>query len=102
MGLFEASVSSGAPVAPASIRYLAVDGEPLDAPTLRVVGWFEGEPFLGHALRLASHHQVPAEVTLRAAAAGIPPTAASSRSGRKPRCARCSRELLGAGEEAAR
>ncbi|HNX51107.1 MAG TPA: lysophospholipid acyltransferase family protein [Thermoanaerobaculaceae bacterium] len=61
-GLFEASVISGAPVAPASIRYLAVDGVPLDARTLRVVGWFEGEPFLGHALRLASHRQVTAEV----------------------------------------
>ncbi|MCU0290525.1 MAG: 1-acyl-sn-glycerol-3-phosphate acyltransferase [Thermoanaerobaculaceae bacterium] len=62
-GLFEAAVVSGAPVVPASIRYLAVDGVPLDAQTLRVVGWFEGEPFLGHALRLASHHEVTAEVT---------------------------------------
>jgi len=31
--LFEASVVSGAPVVPASIRYLAVDGVPLDAQT---------------------------------------------------------------------
>lgn len=61
-GLFAAAVDARVPVVPAAIRYLTLDGEPIDRDRLRVVGWFDGEPFLGHAVRLASHRVVEAEV----------------------------------------
>jgi len=61
-GLFEAAVDARAAVVPAAIRYLRLDGEAVDAERLKVVGWFDGEPFLAHALRLASHRVVEAAV----------------------------------------
>lgn len=61
-GLFEAAVAARAAVVPAAVRYLTLDGEPVDRDRLRVVGWFDGEPFLAHAVRLASHRRVEAAV----------------------------------------
>ena len=46
----------------AAVSYLALDGGPVTAENLDVVAWFRGESFLGHALRLASHRSVLAEV----------------------------------------
>ncbi len=61
-GLFQAAVDAGAPVVPAAVRYLEIDGEPVTAANLDVIGWFHGENFIAHALRLASHRAVLAEV----------------------------------------
>lgn len=61
-GLFEAAVVAQVPVVPAAIRYLTLDGTAVDESSLRVIGWFDGEPFLGHALRLASRQEVRAVV----------------------------------------
>jgi 1-acyl-sn-glycerol-3-phosphate acyltransferase len=61
-GLFQAAVDARAPVVPAAVRYLEIDREPITPENLDIVGWFQGEPFLGHALRLASHRSVLAEV----------------------------------------
>ena len=61
-GLFQAAVDAGAPVVPAAVRYLELDGAPVTAENLDVIGWFRGESFLRHALRLASHQSVLAEV----------------------------------------
>ncbi|MDD5563208.1 MAG: lysophospholipid acyltransferase family protein [Thermoanaerobaculaceae bacterium] len=61
-GLFQAAVDAGAPVVPAAVRYLSIDGAPVTAANLDVIGWFHGENFIAHALRLASHRLVVAEV----------------------------------------
>ncbi len=61
-GLFQAAVDAGVPVVPAAVRYLEIDGEPVTDANLDVVGWFHGENFVGHALRLASNRTVLAEV----------------------------------------
>jgi 1-acyl-sn-glycerol-3-phosphate acyltransferase len=61
-GLFQAAVDSGVPVVPAAVRYLEIDGEPVTEANLDVIGWFHGENFISHGLRLASHRRVLAEV----------------------------------------
>jgi 1-acyl-sn-glycerol-3-phosphate acyltransferase len=61
-GLFQAAVDAGVPVVPAAVRYLEIDGEPVTGANLDVIGWFYGENFVTHALRLASHRCVLAEV----------------------------------------
>ncbi len=61
-GLFQAAVDADAAVVPAAVRYLEIDSEPVTDANLDVVGWFRNESFLGHALRLASHRRVLAEV----------------------------------------
>jgi len=61
-GVFQAAVDAGAPVVPAAIRYLTVNGAPVGPDTREVVGWFRGEPFLGHLLRLGGQRRVEAEV----------------------------------------
>ena len=61
-GLFQAAVDAAAPVVPAAVRYLEIDGEPVTEANLDVIGWFHGENFITHALRLASHRRVLAEV----------------------------------------
>ncbi len=61
-GLFQAAVEAGAPVVPAAVRYLELDGAPVTPAELEVIGWFHGESFVAHALRLASHRSVLAEV----------------------------------------
>jgi 1-acyl-sn-glycerol-3-phosphate acyltransferase len=61
-GIFQAAVDAGASVVPVAVRYLELDGRPITPENLDVVGWFRGERFLGHALRLASHRSVLAEV----------------------------------------
>lgn len=61
-GIFQAAVDARAPVVPAAVSYLELDGEPVTAENLDVVAWFRGESFLGHVLRLASHRSVLAEV----------------------------------------
>ena len=61
-GIFQAAVDARAPVVPAAVRYLELDGEPITAGNLDVVAWFRGEGFLGHVLKLASHRSVLAEV----------------------------------------
>jgi 1-acyl-sn-glycerol-3-phosphate acyltransferase len=61
-GLFQAAVDAHAPVVPAAVRYLEIDGTPVTAANLDVIGWFHGENFIAHALRLASHRAVLAEV----------------------------------------
>lgn len=57
-GVFQAAIDAGAPVVPVGIRYLSLDGKPLDAEAHKLVGWFQGEPFLRHLLRLGGHRQV--------------------------------------------
>ncbi len=61
-GVFQAAVDAGAPVVPTVVRYLDIDGEPVTAANRGVVGWFRGEPFVGHILRLASHRRTTARV----------------------------------------
>jgi len=61
-GVFQAAVEAGVPVVPAAIRYLDVDGEAVTDANRDVVGWFRGEPFLDHMLRLASHRRSRIEV----------------------------------------
>jgi 1-acyl-sn-glycerol-3-phosphate acyltransferase len=61
-GIFQAAVDARAPVVPAAVHYLELDGTPIAAETLDVVAWFRGESFIGHVLRLASHRSVLAEV----------------------------------------
>jgi 1-acyl-sn-glycerol-3-phosphate acyltransferase len=61
-GVFQGAVDSGASVVPVAVRYLELDGAPITGENLDVVAWFRGESFLGHALRLASHRSVLAEV----------------------------------------
>jgi len=61
-GVFQAALDAGAPVVPAAIRYLDIDGVPVTAANRDVVGWFRGEPFVGHILRLAGNRRVAAEV----------------------------------------
>jgi len=63
-GIFQAAVDAHAPVVPAAIRYLELDGRPIAAHERRVVGWYGGEPFAGHVRRLLDHRSVGAEVTL--------------------------------------
>ncbi len=62
-GIFQAAIDAQAPVVPAAIRYLTLDGRPLDEHSRSVVGWYQGEPFVRHLLRLGSHHHV--EVAIR-------------------------------------
>ncbi len=62
-GVFQAAVDAGAPVVPAAIRYVSIDGVPVTEANRDVVGWFRGEPFVGHILRLGAHRRVEAEVT---------------------------------------
>jgi len=62
-GVFQAAVDAGAAVVPAAIRYLAVDGEPVTDANRDVVGWFRGENFLVHIVRLGAHRRTEAAVT---------------------------------------
>jgi 1-acyl-sn-glycerol-3-phosphate acyltransferase len=61
-GFFQAAVDEQAPVVPVAVRYVELDGAPITKDNLDVVGWFRGEAFLAHVLRLASHRSVLAEV----------------------------------------
>jgi len=61
-GFFQAAVEANAPVVPAAIRYLTLDGKPISVAERNVVGWYGKEPFLGHAWRLVSRRWVEAEV----------------------------------------
>ncbi len=61
-GLFQAAVDAGAPVVPAAIRYLTIDGDPVTDENLEVVGWFKGESFSAHVWRLVSRRRIVAEV----------------------------------------
>jgi 1-acyl-sn-glycerol-3-phosphate acyltransferase len=65
-GVFQSAVDAGVPVVPAAVRYLELDGEPVTEANRDVVGWFRGEPFVGHILRLASHRRTLAEVAFGA------------------------------------
>jgi len=65
-GVFQAAVDAGAAVVPAAIRYRTIDGEPVTDANRDVVGWFRGENFVGHILRLGSHRRTEAEVTFAA------------------------------------
>jgi 1-acyl-sn-glycerol-3-phosphate acyltransferase len=65
-GIFQAAVDAGAPVVPAAIRYTAIDGVPVTAANRDVVGWFRGEPFHRHVLRLCACRRTEAEVTFGA------------------------------------
>ncbi|MBP7798408.1 MAG: 1-acyl-sn-glycerol-3-phosphate acyltransferase [Thermoanaerobaculaceae bacterium] len=89
-GLFEAAVVAQVPVVPATIRYLTLDGAEIDADRLRIVGWFDGEPFLAHALQLASHRVVQATVRF---GSPIPPPHADRR-GLAAMAEKAVRELL--------
>jgi lyso-ornithine lipid O-acyltransferase len=62
-GIFQAAVEAEAPVTPAAIRYREIDGEAITCANRHIVGWFRGEPFLEHMLRLGGHRCVAAEVT---------------------------------------
>jgi 1-acyl-sn-glycerol-3-phosphate acyltransferase len=62
-GVFQAAVDAGAPVVPAAIRYLELDGAPIDDATRPVTGWYRAEPFVPHLLRLGSHRSTLASVT---------------------------------------
>ena len=61
-GIFQPAVDAACPVAPAAIVYRTLDGEPVTDANRDMVGWFRGEPFLGHLLRLAGIRRVDAEV----------------------------------------
>ena len=61
-GIFQAAVDAGAAVVPVAIRYRTIDGVPVTAANRDLVGWFRGENFVGHILRLASHRRTEAEV----------------------------------------
>jgi 1-acyl-sn-glycerol-3-phosphate acyltransferase len=61
-GFFQAALEAGAPVVPAAIRYLALDGRPIAAAERSIVGWYGKESFLGHAWRLVTRRSVEAEV----------------------------------------
>ena len=61
-GVFQAAIDAGAPVVPAAITYVAIDGEPVTATNRDVVGWFRGENFVRHILRLGSHRRTDATV----------------------------------------
>lgn len=63
-GVFHAAIDAEAPVVPAAIRYLTLDGLPLDEHSRSVVGWYQGEPFLKHLLRLGSHRRVEVAIAL--------------------------------------
>lgn len=63
-GMFQAAIDAQAPVVPAAIRYLTLDGAPLDDRTRPEVGWYHSEPFLHHAFVLGSHRVIEATVTL--------------------------------------
>lgn len=65
-GVFQAAVDAGVAVVPAGIRYLSLDGKPLDAGSHKLVGWFRDEPFFPHLLRLGSHREVRVAVQLGA------------------------------------
>lgn len=70
-GVFQAAVDAQAPVVPAAIRYLELDGKPLNEETRSLVGWFQGEPFLKHLVRLGSRRHV--EVAIRLGEPRWPP-----------------------------
>ncbi|MGC8915602.1 MAG: lysophospholipid acyltransferase family protein [Thermoanaerobaculum sp.] len=70
-GIFQAAVEAAAPLVPAAIRYVSLDGQVLDDNTRSVVGWYRGEPFLTHLMRLGSHRSV--EVAIRFGEARKPP-----------------------------
>jgi 1-acyl-sn-glycerol-3-phosphate acyltransferase len=63
-GIFQAAVDARAPVVPAAIRYVELDGRPIAADDRRVVSWYGGQPFAAHARRLIGRRSVAAEVTL--------------------------------------
>lgn len=65
-GIFQAAVDAGAPVVPAAITYAAIDGEPVGDHNRDVVGWFRGEPFVGHILRLSGFQRTDARVVFGA------------------------------------
>jgi 1-acyl-sn-glycerol-3-phosphate acyltransferase len=61
-GVFQSAVEAGVPVVPTAVRYLSIDGAPVDEHNRHVVGWFRGESFLSHIVQLGSHKRVKAEV----------------------------------------
>ena len=61
-GVFQAALDAGAPVVPAGVRYLSVDGEPVTAANHHTVGWYRGESFLQHLLRLGRYRCIEAAV----------------------------------------
>ena len=63
-GIFQAAVDAHAPVVPAAIRYVELDGRPIAAHERRVVAWYGGEPFARHVGQLLEYRSVGAEVTL--------------------------------------
>lgn len=63
-GIFQAAVESGAPVVPAALRYVALDGAPITNCSREVVTWVGGPPIVPHLIRLASHRVVSARVEL--------------------------------------
>jgi 1-acyl-sn-glycerol-3-phosphate acyltransferase len=65
-GIFQAAVDSGAPVVPAAVTYLTIDGEPVGGDNRDVVGWFRGEPFVDHILRLGGCRRTDARVAFGA------------------------------------
>jgi 1-acyl-sn-glycerol-3-phosphate acyltransferase len=63
-GIFQAAVDAHAPVVPAAIRYVELDGRPIAAHERGVVAWYGGEPFARHVGQLLEYRSVGAEVTL--------------------------------------
>jgi len=63
-GIFQAAVDARAPVVPAAIRYVELDGRPIAADERRVIAWYGGQPFAAHARRLIGHRSVGADVKL--------------------------------------
>lgn len=61
-GVFQAAIDAGVPVVPAAVRYLAVNGEPVDRSNHHTVGWYRGEGFLHHLLRLGRYRSIEAVV----------------------------------------
>ncbi|MCX7894840.1 MAG: 1-acyl-sn-glycerol-3-phosphate acyltransferase [Thermoanaerobaculum sp.] len=57
-GVFQAAVDANAPVVPAGITYLSLDGIPLNEENRHLVGWFLGESFIPHLARLGGCRRV--------------------------------------------
>lgn len=64
--LLEAAVRSRCRVAPAVIRYTAIDGKAFDVTNRDAVAWYGDMTFLPHLLRLAATRSVDVELTIMA------------------------------------
>lgn len=95
-GIFQAAVDSGAPVVPAGIRYRDIDGVPVTEANRHVVGWFRGESFVVHMLRLGARRRVSAVIRL----GGPVSPAGLDRRALAALCETRVRELAGLGEGA--